>query len=47
MIKERTEQINLHQIMLNKQIKINTTENSQLNIEIQERKSKVDKLIKR
>ncbi|CAH8524835.1 unnamed protein product [Schistosoma bovis] len=46
-IKERTEQINLHQIMLNKQIKINTTENSQLNIEIQERKSKVDKLIKR
>lgn len=33
--------------MLNKQIKINTTENSQLNIEIQERKSKVDKLIKR
>ncbi|RTG91185.1 uncharacterized protein DC041_0001122, partial [Schistosoma bovis] len=39
-IKERTEQINLHQIMLNKQIKINTTENSQLNIEIQERKSK-------
>ncbi|XP_018649577.1 putative ubiquitin-protein ligase BRE1 [Schistosoma mansoni] len=39
-IKERTEQINLHQIMLNKQIKIYTTENSQLNIEIQERKSK-------
>ncbi|CAH8532773.1 unnamed protein product [Schistosoma rodhaini] len=46
-IKERTEQINLHQTMLNKQIKIYTTENSQLNIEIQERKSKVDKLIKR
>ncbi|KAH8861454.1 Coiled-coil domain-containing protein [Schistosoma japonicum] len=46
-IKERTEQINLHHTMLNKQIKLNTTENSQLNIEIQERKSKVDKLIKR
>ncbi|CAH8506348.1 unnamed protein product [Heterobilharzia americana] len=46
-IKQRTEQINLHQTMLNKQIKINETENSQLNIEIQERKSKIDKLIKR
>ncbi|CAH8490566.1 unnamed protein product [Schistosoma turkestanicum] len=46
-VKERTEQINLHQTMLNKQIKINATENSQLNIEIQDRKSKVDKLIKR
>ncbi|VDQ17527.1 unnamed protein product [Trichobilharzia regenti] len=33
--------------MLNKQIKMCASENSQLNIEIQERKSKVDKLIKR
>nr|CAH8843054.1 unnamed protein product [Trichobilharzia regenti] len=46
-IKQRTEQINLHQTMLNKQIKMYASENSQLNIEIQERKSKVDKLIKR
>ncbi|KAF5399662.1 Coiled-coil domain-containing protein 39 [Paragonimus heterotremus] len=46
-IKDRSQQISLHQAMLNSQIRISTEENSQLKVEIQARKSRIDKLIKR
>ncbi|KAF7233574.1 Coiled-coil domain-containing protein 39 [Paragonimus skrjabini miyazakii] len=46
-IKDRSQQINLHQAMLISQIRISTEENSQLKVEIQARKSRIDKLIKR
>ncbi|KAA3670507.1 uncharacterized protein DEA37_0003531, partial [Paragonimus westermani] len=46
-IKDRSQQIALHQAMLISQIRISTEENGQLKVEIQARKSRIDKLIKR